>query len=362
MPNKGKVLLGMSGGVDSSVAAILLMEAGYEVVGATFRLWDPGADSLFEESSCCAVDDVNDARRVCHDLGIPHYVLNYKELFREKVVAYFAAEYLRGATPNPCIACNHHIKFDAFLQKALSMGFDYIATGHYATVLYDEERQSYRLQKGEYLPKDQSYVLYTLTQETLSHLLLPLGKFEKAQIRKIAAQHGLRISQKADSQDICFVPDGNYAAFLETYLGKRAAEGNFLDRDGNVLGRHRGIWHYTIGQRKGLGISLGKPMFVYSIDSENNTVTLAENQDLMVSSLIASDLTFTEIQTFDAPLQVDVKIRYASAATPATIFPLPDNMVKVVFESLQRAVTPGQAVVFYDGDFLFGGAVIQKKL
>lgn len=348
----------MSGGVDSSVAALLLLRQGYEVVGATFRLWDPGVDSSFGESSCCAVDDVNDARRVCDRLGIPHYVFNYKELFRREVVDYFVGEYRRGATPNPCIACNRAIKFDSFIRKARAMEFDYVATGHYASILFDEHRSRWRLRRGAFAEKDQSYVLYTLSQRQLAHIVMPLGGYSKSEIRAIAEEAGLAVSGKADSQDICFVPDGDYCAFLERYTGETSPAGFFVDRDGNVLGRHRGIWHYTIGQRKGLGMSFGKPMYVAGIDAASNTVLLDDNEALFQSELRAGDLRLIECDVLTGPVRCTARIRYSARPAEAMLHPPEDGVVRVVFDHLQRAATPGQAVVFYDGDYVLGGATI----
>lgn len=360
MQHKGKVLVGMSGGVDSSVAALQLLRAGYEVVGATFRLWDPEVDSGLGASTCCAVDDVRDAKQVCHTLGIPHYVMNYKQLFQQKVVDYFVAEYQRGATPNPCIACNRHIKFDSFIQKALSMDFDYVATGHYASVLWDEDMGRFRLKRAIHDQKDQSYVLYTFTQHQLAHTLMPLGGYEKEAVRALAQENNLLVSRKPDSQDICFVPDGDYGGFLEAYTGQKAEPGDFIDRDGNKLGRHQGVWRYTIGQRKGLGISFGKPMFVSAIDQAANTVTLADNDALFTRELVADDFRWIDIDQLDAPAVFDAKIRYAADPAPAQVIPLGEGKVRVVFDQPQRAVTKGQAVVFYNGRYVVGGGTILK--
>lgn len=344
---KEKVLVGMSGGVDSSVAALLLQQQGYEVAGATFALW-PGAEG-----------DAADAARVCKELGIPHHIFGYGDAFREHVVDYFAAEYSRGATPNPCVACNRHIKFGAFLASALEMGFDYIATGHYAAVLFDGETGRYRLRRAEHPEKDQSYVLYTLTQERLRHVLLPLGIYTKREVRRISEESGLPVSHKAESQDICFVPGGDYAAFLEEYTGKTAPAGHFVDGAGNRLGPHRGVWRYTIGQRKGLGMGFGKPMYVTGIDPLTGNVSLGEDGELMKRALTALDAVFLDFDGLDAPRRLDVKLRYNAKAVPATVMPLGNGRVLVEFDSPQRAVTPGQAAVFYDGDFVAGGATIE---
>ncbi len=351
-----KVMIGMSGGVDSSVAALVLKEQGYEVVGVTFKLWDDVSSG--EDSKCCSLDDVNDARLVCNKLDIPHYVFNYKEVFQEKVIDYFIDQYEKGHTPNPCIACNRYIKFDIFLERAKQMGFDYISTGHYAVVEKDEETGRYNLVKGAFDKKDQSYVLYTLTQEQLEHLLLPLGNMEKEEVRAIAKKEDLIVASKPDSQDICFIPSGDYKSFLEKATGKKAPKGNFMDLEGNVLGKHTGIWNYTIGQRKGLGITFGKPMFVADIIPENNTVVLSEEDGIFKDYLIANDLNLISVEKITQPVQVEAKIRYAHKKAPATLYPHGEDGVKVVFDSPQRAITKGQAVVFYQGDKVFGGGTI----
>lgn len=357
MSNKKKVMLGMSGGVDSSVAALLLLEQGYDVTGITMKLRsdDPAVENL--NGGCCSLDDVADARRVANQLGIPHYVLNFTDLFAEKVMDYFAAAYQAGETPNPCIACNRHIKFDALLQKALAMEFDYIATGHYAVIEQGESGRWF-LRKSP-AAKDQSYVLYNLTQEQLAHTLMPLGKFSKMQARELAEKHCLAVAHKPDSQEICFVPDRDYAGFLERYTGIKAPEGNFVDEEGNFLGRHRGITHYTVGQRKGLGISFGKPMYVTRIDADSNQVVLAEEGGQYRSSLVAGDLNFIPFDQLPGPLRVAAKIRYQAAPAPALLTMETNGFAKLVFDQPQRSVTPGQAVVFYDGDLVLGGGIIQ---
>lgn len=353
---KKKVLVGMSGGVDSSVTALLLLQQGYDVVGVTFRLWTPELDE--SESSCCSIDDVNDARFVCNSLGIPHYVFNYKDLFREKVVDYFAAEYQAGRTPNPCIACNRFIKFGEFLIKARSMEFDYIATGHYARIIQDVETGRFFLKKGVYTEKDQSYVLYCLTQEQLAHTLMPLGEYSKTEVRKIAEENNLTVSRKPDSQDICFVPNGNYAEFLEKHLQKSCPKGNFVDINGNILGEHKGIWHYTVGQRKGLGIALGTPAFVKEIDPKTNTVTLVTGNDVYSESLVADRLNFIAFDKLTEPIEVSAKIRYAHTPAEAVLSPAENGRAFVRFKKPQRAITRGQAVVFYQDDIVLGGGTI----
>lgn len=345
--------------MDSSVAAYLLQRQGYQVVGITFKLWDPEEkDGL--PSSCCSVDDVNDARQVCSRLGIPHYVWNFKDLFRQRVVEPFLQAYRQGKTPNPCIACNRSVKFDAFLAKALSMDFSYIATGHYAAISYDAGSGRYCLSRSSYLPKDQSYVLYHLTQRQMAHILMPLAGYTKAQVRQIAAEQGLLVKDKAESQDICFIPDGDTSGFLSRHLERPdgISAGNFLDLQGKVLGRHRGIWNYTIGQRKGLGISFSQPMYVCRIDSASNAVILSDNARLFSDSLTVGELNWLSIPAPAVPVEVQVKIRYSHTPSPAVLYPPECGQVRVVFQTPQRAITPGQAAVFYDGDLLLGGGVI----
>lgn len=350
-----KVMVGMSGGVDSSVAAALLKEQGYEVVGVTMQIWQD--DKKDAAGSCCSLSAVDDARRVANKLDIPYYVLNFKEVFDEKVIDYFTSEYLAGRTPNPCIACNRYIKFDEFLRKARSLGMDYVATGHYATVVQENGR--YLLKRSASLAKDQTYPLYNLTQDQLAHTLFPLAPYEKPKVREMAKQLGLGVATKPDSQDICFVTDHNYAGFIEEKTGVKVEAGDFVDQVGKVLGQHRGLFHYTIGQRKGLGIATGEPMFVTKIDVERNQVVLGEEQDILSDSLIAADLNWIAIESLTAPLQVTAKIRYGSREVPATISPLAEGRVRVDFAQSVRAVTAGQSVVFYDGELVLGGGVIE---
>ena len=359
---KKKVLIGMSGGVDSSVAAAVLLEQGYEVIGATMQIWpDMSEEDKLTEGSCCSLSAVDDARKIANMLGIPYYVLNFKDVFEKKVICYFKDEYLKGKTPNPCIACNRYVKFETMLNKALSMGIDYVATGHYAIITYDEDRGRYLLKKSATQKKDQTYVLYNLTQNQLSRILMPIGEFTKEQVREKAKEMGMHVASKSDSQEICFVPDNDYGKFIEDYSGKKISTGNFIDTKGNILGKHRGIIHYTVGQRKGLGIALGKPMYVVGIDAKNNNVILGEEKDVFSNTLFAHDLNFISIDKLEQPMRVKAKIRYSAKEADATIYPLEDDLVKVEFDEPQRAITPGQAVVFYDGDIVVGGGTIKEK-
>lgn len=349
----------MSGGVDSSVAAALLLEQGYDVIGVTMKIWpDSLGEEKIVEGGCCSLSAVDDARRVANHLGIPYYVMNFQDIFEEKVIDYFVEEYQKGRTPNPCIACNRYVKFDALLKKAVAMGVDYVATGHYARVVYDHASGRYLIKKSATATKDQTYALYNLTQEQLKHILMPLGDYTKEETRRLASKLGLTVASKPDSQEICFVEDNNYARFIKERTGQEPVPGNFVDLEGNILGRHKGIIHYTVGQRKGLGIAFGKPMYVLAIDAENNNVVLGESGQEFSSELIASEPNFVSIEKLTGDMKVTVKIRYSAREAEAIISPYEDNKVKVVFKTPQRAITPGQAVVFYDGDVLVGGGTI----
>jgi len=360
---KKKVMVGMSGGVDSSVAAAVLLREGYEVIGVTMQIWpDMAEERQRTEGGCCSLSAVDDARRVADKLGIPYYVVNFKEVFEEKVINYFTSEYLKGRTPNPCIACNRHVKFDALLRKAVAMGIDYIATGHYAKVEYDDSYKRYLLKRSVTERKDQTYALYNLTQEQLSKTLMPIGKYTKEQVREIARDIGLTVASKAESQEICFVEDNDYGRFICENTDQEIVPGNFVDTKGNILGRHKGIVHYTVGQRKGLGIALGKPMFVVEIDVLNNTVVLGDESEVFSHSLIATDLNYISIDSLESELRVTAKIRYSAKDAPATVYPVEDGKVKVVFDNPQRAITPGQSVVFYNDEVVVGGGVIEFRV
>lgn len=357
--SKKNVMLGMSGGVDSSVAAAVLLEQGYNVIGITMQVWpDMKEERKQVEGGCCSLSAVYDAGKVADMLGIRYYVLNFKDIFQEKVIDYFKSEYLKGRTPNPCIACNRFVKFEALLAKALSMGIDYIATGHYARIAYDDITGRYLLKKPADKTKDQTYVLYVMTQEQLSRTLFPIGDLTKDKVREIARGLGLPVANKPDSQEICFVEENDYGSYINETTDVEIKPGWFIDTAGNKLGMHKGIIHYTVGQRKGLGISFGRRMFVVDIRPEDNTVVLGDESDVFSGNLTASDLNFISIPGLKEEMRVTAKIRYSAKEAVAKIKPMNEKQVSVIFDQPQRAVTPGQSVVFYDGDTVVGGGVI----
>ena len=357
---KKKVVIGMSGGVDSSVAAYLLKEKGYEVIGIMMKLSPDNPDYEENEGGCCSISAASDARRVADVLDIPFYVMNFKDAFKTNVIDNFIDEYMEGRTPNPCIVCNKIIKFEEFLRKAKALGADYIATGHYAKIEKQEDR--YVLKKADDDRKDQTYALYSLTQEQLSHTLMPCGDYSKPEIRNIAERIGLEVFRKKDSQEICFIPDNDHGAYIKKYSGREIKPGNFVDKYGKVIGTHKGIVYYTIGQRKGLGIALGKPVFVTDINPLTNVVVLGDEEDIFKTELIAKDLNFILFEKLESNLRVSAKIRYSAKPQLATLIPLENNRVKVVFDEKQRAITKGQSVVFYLENLVVGGGIIEEIL
>lgn len=351
-----KVLCGMSGGVDSSVSACLLMEQGYVVTGCTMRLFDNADIGAGLESSCCSLSDVDDAKRVCYKLGLPHYVFHFAEDFRRTVMHPFAEEYLNGRTPNPCINCNRYLKFGKLVDRAAEIQMQYVATGHYAQIKFQGGR--WLLKKSVDAKKDQTYFLYHLTQEQMGHFLLPLGGLTKVEVREIAAAHGFANARKKDSQDICFVPQGNYGAFIERFAGIQVPPGRYIDREGAVLGTHEGHIRYTLGQRKGLKIALGERAYVVGKDVTKNTVTLGEDRDLYGAELTARDLNLIACDRIDGTLQCTAKTRHSQLETPCQVTQTEADELLVRFEQPVRAITPGQAVVLYDGGTVIGGGTI----
>lgn len=357
---KKKVAVGMSGGVDSSVAAYLLKEQGFDVIGVTMQIWqDEEPPAMAENGGCCGLSAVDDARRVADRLDIPYYVLNFKREFKDKVIDYFIDEYIHARTPNPCIACNRYVKWEALLNRAVELGCDYIATGHYARVCRLDNGR-FALQKSAATRKDQTYALYNLTQEQLSRTLMPVGEYDKEQIRKMAEEIGLSVAGKPDSQEICFIPDNDYASYIEKETGQTFLEGNFVDAGGRVLGKHKGIIHYTVGQRKGLGLSLGAPAFVTELRPETNEVVIGTNEDTFHDRLLADRVNWMSIPELQGERRVTAKIRYSHQGAPCIIHMTGEDEVECRFDEPVRAITPGQAVVFYDGDIVVGGGTIRS--
>ncbi len=370
-----KVVVGMSGGVDSSVAAYLLQKQGYDVIGVTMQIWqDEDVCSMEENGGCCGLSAVEDARRVASVLDIPYYVMNFKQEFKENVIDYFVGEYLQARTPNPCIACNRYVKWESLLKRSLDIGASYIATGHYASI-EKLPNGRYTIKKSVTQAKDQTYALYNLTQHQLSHTLMPVGAYVKDEIREIAKDLKLPIANKPDSQEICFVPDNDYAGFIADYLEekkrKAASEGqdeakkftgmtpgNYVNTAGEVIGRHRGLIHYTVGQRKGLGIAMGQPVFVVALRPETNEVVLGNANEVFSDRLTANRLNFMSIEDLEDELVVEAKIRYSHKGARCTIKRTGADEVVCIFDEPQRAITPGQAVVFYQGDYVVGGGTI----
>lgn len=348
----------MSGGVDSSIAAYLCSEQGFDCTGITLKLFDNDDINEPKDKACCSLDDIEDARQVCRSIGIPYFVYNFKDSFKENVIARFIDAYEQGRTPNPCIDCNRYIKFEKLMRRAEELDFDLVVTGHYASVEYDEATGRYLLKKAADLSKDQSYVLYSLTQAQLKKTYFPLGGMTKDEVRALAEKLGLINAGKHDSQDICFVPDGDYAAFIEHYTGKAYPNGDFVDETGKVLGEHKGIIRYTVGQRKGLGLALPFPMYVKEKNLEENKVVLCKNEALFSRELIAKDINLITVSEIKEPMRVKARVRYNQSEQPATVTQLDKNTISVVFDEPQRAISKGQAVVLYDGDYVVGGGTI----
>lgn len=358
MDNK-KVVVGMSGGVDSSVAAWLLKEQGYDVIGVTMQIWQDEDRSIQEEQGgCCGLSAVDDARRVASQLEIPYYVMNFKQEFKTSVIDYFVDEYVHGRTPNPCIACNRYVKWESLLKRSMDIGAEYIATGHYARI-EKLPNGRYSLKTSKTSAKDQTYALYNLTQNQLAHTLMPVGAYTKDEIRKMANDLGLQVANKPDSQDICFVPDGDYAAFIEETTNTHIEPGNFILSDGTVVGKHKGIVHYTVGQRKGLGLSLGHPVFVLEIRADSNEVVVGSSEESMSRYVRADNLNFMSEADLTEKKRAWGKIRYNHKGAWCTVEKTGADEILCVFDEPQRAITPGQAVVLYDGDYvLLGGTII----
>ena len=353
-----KVLLGMSGGVDSSVSAIILKQKGYEVYGVTMKLWGPNEDEDNMEGGCCNISSSMDAKRVCDSLEIPHYTLNFKDRFKDKVIENFICEYSNCRTPNPCIECNKYLKFGEMWNTAKQIGCNYIATGHYAKVEYSEKYNRFVLKKSNNKYKDQSYVLWSIPKEMLEHIVFPLEEIKnKEEIRKIAKEHEISVANKPDSQDICFIPDGNYKRFLQENSDLKPTEGNIVNTNGKILGKHSGLYNYTIGQRKGLGISNKVPLFVLGFNKFKNEVIVGEESELYKKEIWVDNINLLLFDEIKEKIKVQVKTRYSAKAASATIEQMEDK-IKVVFDDMQKAITPGQSAVFYLDDIVVGGGKI----
>lgn len=356
---KKKALIAMSGGVDSSVAAYFMKEQGYECMGVTMKLFQNTDVGMPKDHACCSLEDVEDARRVAAALGMRHYVWDFSDKFAHEVMDRFVDAYENGRTPNPCIDCNRYLKFEELFRRAMELGYDTVVTGHYARTAYDKDSGRYLLKKAVDPSKDQSYVLYSLTQEQLAHVRFPLGEMEKQEVRKIAGEQGFINAEKPDSQDICFVPRGSYVDFMKQYTGKTYPQGNFIDTDGRILGIHKGVIRYTVGQRKGLGLAFGEPRYVTAVDAVRNTVTLGNHEDLFTDTLTARDTNLIAADHMAGTMRLKAKVRYRQKEQWADVSQPSKDTLRVKFAEPQRAITAGQAVVLYDGDVVVGGGTIQ---
>ena len=356
--NMKKALIAMSGGVDSSVAAYLMKEHGYDCIGVTMKLFQNEDAGVSRKKSCCSLDDVEDARSVAHNLGIPYYVFNFTADFKKQVMDRFVAAYENGATPNPCIDCNRYLKFNSLYHRAEELGCHYVVTGHYARIEKREDGR-YLLKKAADPAKDQSYVLYSLTQEQLAHTLMPVGEYTKDEIRAMAGEAGLPVAHKPDSQEICFVPDNDYASFIDREAGEKVpGPGNFVTEDGRILGRHKGITHYTLGQRRGLELPMGERVFVTAIRPETNEVVIGSNQELFTDKVLCDHVNYMTVEDLTEPTRVLAKIRYNHKGEYGTLTKQPDGKVLCTFDAPVRAATPGQAMVFYQDEHVLGGGTI----